>query len=102
MGNRNIGVSDQVLQQIELFWRQPYLAISGNDAPCREIDFDDIESHDLQFVCRLRQPPERRTDPCQQFGRTEWFGDVVVGPRVQRFDLVGLSVSNTKHDDGNI
>ena len=44
--------------------------------------------------------PQRRAHPGQQLAGAEGLCDVIVGPQIQRFDLVHLVGAGRQHDDG--
>src|ERR1700684_1329434 len=52
----------------------------------------------LPRPCR-RGTPDFGPQPRRQFQNRERLRDVVVGARIQRFDLVGLPVANREHQN---
>src|SRR5262249_2291007 len=100
--DRNIRMRHHILQQLELFRRQTSLAISNDDPPQVEVDLDIIESQNLQLVRNLRQPPKRRTDTREEFGRAERLRNVIVGTGIEGFDFVRFRVTYGKHNHRSV
>ena len=62
----------------------------------------DPERHSLRHVGgrgHRRQPPQHGADARNDLPRRKWFGDVVVGTRLERGDAVRLAVAAGEHDD---
>jgi cellulose synthase/poly-beta-1,6-N-acetylglucosamine synthase-like glycosyltransferase/peptidoglycan/xylan/chitin deacetylase (PgdA/CDA1 family) len=63
---------------------------------------DQVAEPDPRQVLGRSSAPDRGAHPGQQFLHAERLGDVVVGPRVERLDLVGAVGSPGQHDDGRL
>ena len=51
------------------------------------------------FLAPFGRAAQKRTDPGQQFGKMEWFDEIIVGPEVKAFHPVGHTVARGQKQD---
>ena len=100
MGEQLPRVGRERLQQRPLRLRQMHVAVAPRDAVRLHVDRHAVEP--VPRRARRRGPlaaAQQRADPREQLARAERLRQVVVGPEVQRGDLVGLLVAHRQDDD---
>ena len=63
------------------------------------IDKDRCITSAALVIARLAQG---HPDAGQKFINTERFGQIIIGPGIQRFDLVAIVTAGADHDDGRL
>ena len=98
MGEHPTGMLCEECQELELLRRQPHLLAVSHDAKALPIDHQ-VAADDWLGWLRRSVTAQRRAHTRQQFLGPERFGDVVVGTRIERANLVAFRTAGRQHDD---
>src|SRR6476661_3013823 len=100
MGERPAGGNGELLQKVELRRRQAQLDADDRDDASRQVDREPAHVDDaIPRGCAVRASQEG-ANTGQELADAERLGQVVVGSRVERPDLVGLVLHRGDEEDG--
>ena len=93
-------VAGERFQQPPLRLRQSNPVTVAGDAASGQVDLESIgDEPGSDLRAPIFAPTEQRADACQEFIDAERLRLVVVGPQVQRLDLVAFVLADREHDD---
>ena len=98
LGQELARVPHEQLQQRQLGARQVHLFAGAADAAAREVDLEVVEVYQRERLGGVRGATQRGAYTCEQLFDVERLGDVVVRPRVESANLLGLLVVRGQHD----
>ena len=102
-GHHFARVLDQDREQFVLNGRQVNLVSLNKHLPAYQV-YSKLAHFKLPIVRahRLQRMAQRYPNPGQQFGGAEGLGEIIVGPRIQRFDLIALFFARRNDNDRRI
>ena len=101
MGHELAGVGGQLFEQAILGWSQSYLLPIYRDEASSEIDPNPPIFEHRRGRKRLTSTTEERSNPCQELFAAEGFGEVIVGPEVERPDLILIGLPSAEDENRN-
>jgi hypothetical protein len=97
------GVFRKTAQKVELLGRKMQFLPANQYAMLKLVDMEIANLNNYRDGFQGSVPASQlRSNPRQQFLDTEWLGYIVIGSRVERFDLLPILVADRKHQNGHL
>jgi len=90
----------QECQKPEFRWRQPHWLSAPAHFMARKVESERPDLEDRLGSITASRMTKRDPHAGEKLVHSEWFGEIVVRPRVERFNLVGFSPPRGQHQDG--